>query len=146
MQGVCSGPTCASFPPKPGTHLSRDEVQGIVLGRRSLLLGGPFPSRALGPHVSDPPHPHTAHPRRKKVGGPTARRIIRTDGAGAAASRLSCAAGTTDGSGQTPKAPTRERRARAPYLLSLFFNVFLCFCQHVRFVVRLRAEAFACIR
>lgn len=37
------------------THLSRDEIQGIVLGRRPLLLGGPFPPCALSPHVSSKP-------------------------------------------------------------------------------------------
>lgn len=34
------------------THLSRYEVEGIVLRRRPLLLGGPFPPGALSPHVS----------------------------------------------------------------------------------------------
>lgn len=34
------------------THLSGDQVEGIVLRGGPLLVGGPLPSRPLGPHVS----------------------------------------------------------------------------------------------
>ncbi|KAF0026033.1 hypothetical protein F2P81_020770 [Scophthalmus maximus] len=41
-------------------HLSGDEVQGIVLRRRPLLLGGPLPSRALSPHVGPSEQPRSS--------------------------------------------------------------------------------------
>lgn len=45
--------------PRTWTHLSRYEIQGIVLRRRPLLLGGSLPSCALSPHVSSVTYPLT---------------------------------------------------------------------------------------
>lgn len=72
-------------------------------------------------------------PRCKRAGGPAAQRIIQTDGAGAAVYRFSCVAGTDKNYRREAK-NTNLEQPRSPLLPSipLFFNFFLCFCQHVR--------------